>query len=69
MFIPLDAKNTVFLENTLVIYNNEEKETTILKRNGEKITTAFSPTTLKKRYEKFEQDTRINAVPNGRSHQ
>lgn len=49
MFIPLEGDNILFLDNVIAIYR-DESGTVILKRNGKKENSSFSPETLKKRY-------------------
>ncbi len=48
MFIPLEGENVLCLENAVAIYR-EDGETVILKRNGGKEHTSFTPRALAKR--------------------
>ena len=48
MFIPLEGENVLCLENAVAIYR-EDGATVILKRNGGKERTSFTPRILAKR--------------------
>ncbi len=48
MFIPLEGENIICLANVTAIYRSES-QTVILKRDGTKETTSFTPLTLAKR--------------------
>ena len=48
MFIPLEGENVLCLENAVAIYR-EDGATVILKRNGGKELTSFTPRILAKR--------------------
>lgn len=52
MFIPLEGENVLCLENVVAIYR-EDGATVILKRNGGKEQTSFTPRILAKRGEKL----------------
>ena len=52
MFIPLEGENVLCLENAVAIYR-EDGSTVILKRNGRKERTSFTPPVLAKRMAEF----------------
>lgn len=61
MFIPLEGENVLCLENAVAIYR-EDGATVILKRNGGKERTSFTPRALAKRGEKFSARWAANAA-------
>lgn len=52
MLIPLEGENILCLANVIALYR-EEGQNVILRRDGTKEPTPFSPQTLKKRGEAF----------------
>lgn len=52
MFIPLEGDNIICLAEAVALYK-ENGATAILKINGKKEYTSFTPATLARRYEKF----------------
>lgn len=52
MFIPLEGENVLCLENAVAIYR-EGGETVILKRNGGKERTSFTPRAIARRGERL----------------